>query len=224
MNFRYPVFLDLTGKKCLVTGAGPEIAGKLKRLVEAGAQVVYVNASAEPAIEHLALSGAILWHTREFRPDDLAGCFLVVTSQEDNQKIFRHAEEQRVLCNSVDDPANCRFIFGSVLQRGDLIIAISTNGSAPALAVRLRERFERELGPEYGELLELLNAVRPEIAQRVPEFEARRSFWYRIIDSELLNLLRSGEREPAVQLLRKLIEEASGQEQPEPPAGTPRGR
>ncbi|MBV9498272.1 MAG: bifunctional precorrin-2 dehydrogenase/sirohydrochlorin ferrochelatase [Acidobacteriaceae bacterium] len=219
MNFRYPIFLDLTGKKCLVSGAGSEIAGKLKRLVDAGARVVYVNATAEPAIERLALSGSIVWHARDFQPRDLAGCFLVISSQKDNLEVFRLAEEQGILCNSVDDPAHSRFSFGSVLRRGDLTIAISTNGSAPALAVRLRERFEHELGPEYDDLLGLLNAIRPEIARRVPDFQARRSFWYRVIDSDVLKLLRSGEREAAVQLLGNLIEEASEREQPEPRAG-----
>ncbi len=97
-----------------------------------------------------------------------------------------------------------------MLRRGDLTVAVSTNGHAPALAVRLRERFEKEIGPEYGELLELLKAVRPEIARRVADFGARRSFWYRVIDSDVLELLRSGEREAAVDLLRKMIEESSG--------------
>lgn len=210
MNFRYPVFLDLTGKKCLVTGAGPELGAKVKGLLDAGAEVVYVNPGAETAIEDLARQGRVEWRARDFQPDDLADCFLVIAGQEQNSEVFRLAEERRILCNSVDDPVNCRFSFGSVLRHGDLTIAVSTNGRAPALAVRLRERFEKEIGPEYGELLELLKAVRPDIAQRVADFGARRTFWYRVIDSNVLELLRSGEREAAVDLLRKMIEELSG--------------
>jgi siroheme synthase-like protein len=210
VNFRYPVFLDLTGKKCLVTGAGAELGAKVKGLLDAGAEVVYVNPGAETAIEDLARQGHIEWRARDFQPDDLADCFLVIAGQEQNSEVFRLAEERRILCNSVDDPVNCRFSFGSVLRRGDLTIAVSTNGRAPALAVRLRERFEKEIGPEYGELLELLKAVRPDIAQHVADFGARRTFWYRVIDSDVLELLRSGEREAAVDLLRKMIEESSG--------------
>jgi siroheme synthase-like protein len=73
--------------------------------------------------------------------DGFSDCFLVITSLPDNSKVFRFCEERKILCNSVDDPEHCRFIFGSVHRAGDLSIAISTNGAAHALAGRLRERF-----------------------------------------------------------------------------------
>jgi siroheme synthase-like protein len=189
MNFRYPIFLDLSGKKCLVIGEGPEIAAKVKALVDAGADVRHLNAG-------------------EFKPEDLDGCFLVITDQEDNSEVFRLAEAQSILCNAVDDPKHCRFIFGAVQRQGDLTVAVSTNGDAPALAVRIKERLQREIGPEYGELLELLKSVRPEIADRIPDFTARRELWYRIIDSHIPSLLRAGEREAAGQAIRRMIEEA----------------
>ena len=190
MNFRYPIFLDLSGKKCLVIGEGREIAAKIDALVEAGAEVKHLRAG-------------------EFQPEDLTGCFLVIAGLEDNSQVFRLAEEQGILCNAADDPENCRFIFGSVHTQGDLTMAISTNGSAPALAVRLKERLQREFGLEYGEFLELLKALRPEIAARIADFGVRRELWYRIVDSEVLELLRGGKREEAVGVVRGMIEEAA---------------
>ncbi len=142
-------------------------------------------------------AGLIRWEQRDFEPHDLNGCFLVIADREDNSDIFRLAEEQRILCNAVDDPPNCRFSFGSVHRQGDLTIAISTNGWAPAVAVRLREKLEREVGPEYGAFLELLKAVRPEITSRIAEFSARRELWYRIVDSDVLELLRNDHSEAA---------------------------
>ncbi|HSU60339.1 MAG TPA: bifunctional precorrin-2 dehydrogenase/sirohydrochlorin ferrochelatase [Bryobacteraceae bacterium] len=188
MNFRYPVFLDLSGKNCLVIGEGQEIAAKAKALVEAGATVRHVN-------------------PREFQTADLEDCFLVITGQADNSEVFRLAEEKGILCNSVDDPEHCRFSFGAVHRQGDLTIAISTNGSAPALAVRLKEGLQNQIGPEYGELLGLLKTVRTEITTRIPDFTARRQLWYRIVDSEVLSLLRRGDREAASQAVRGMIEE-----------------
>jgi precorrin-2 dehydrogenase len=208
MNFRYPIFLDLTSKKCVVVGDGHEIAAKVQALVDASAKVVYVNPKAEAAIQGLASAGAIEWQAREFRGQDLEGCFLVITDQADNSEVFRLAEERNVLCNAADDPEHCRFSFGSVHRQGDLTIAISTNGWAPALAVRLRQQLEREVGPEYGALLELLREVRPEITSRVTDFNARRDLWYRIVDSEVLPRLRSGQHGEAAALIRDLIEEA----------------
>ena len=209
MNFRYPIFLDLAGKKCLVVGEGYEIAGKIKALVDALANVVYVNPHAEPAIEQLVAAGLIRWEARRFRAEDLADCFLVVTGLDDNSEMFRLAEEQRVLCNAIDDPQHCRFSYGSLHRQGDLTVAISTNGSAPALAVRLKQQLEKEIGPEYGELLNLLKEVRPEITRGIPDFNARRELWYRIVDSDVLARLRAGQRDAAAELMRRMIEEAA---------------
>lgn len=190
MNFRYPVFLDISGKKCLVVGDGEEIAAKVDALREAGADVVRV-------------------HARDFKPEDLAGCFLVIANQTGNADVFRHAEGRGVLCNAVDDPEHCRFIFGSVHRQGDLTITASTNGAAPALSVRVKEQLQREFGPEYGAFLELLKNSRAEIAERIGDFDARRELWYQIVDSEVLALLRADKREAAQQVLRALIDEAA---------------
>jgi siroheme synthase-like protein len=140
----------------------------------------------------------------------LDGCFLVISDLPDNSLIFRMAEEQGILCNSVDDPSHCRFSFGSLHRQGDLTIAISTNGYAPALAVRLKERLQREVGPEYAEFLRVLKEARPQITARISDFGARRELWYRIVDSEILALLRAGNTDGAQALLRSLIDATPG--------------
>jgi len=206
VNFHYPIFLDLTGKRCLVVGEGAEMASKIRGLIEAGAEVLYVNPRASDEIAALARRGEMVWAAREFAPQDLDGCFLVIARLEDNSEIFRLAEERGVLCNAVDDPEHCRFIFGSVHRQGELTIAISTNGVAPALAVRLKERLQREIGPEYAVLLELLQQIRAEIRARIPDFAKRRELWYRIIDSGALEKIRAGEIEEARRLIVGLIE------------------
>jgi siroheme synthase-like protein len=206
MNFRYPIFLDLSGKRCLVIGEGHEVAAKVRALVDAGAKVCYVHPRAEPAIEALAAAELISWEQRDFERRDLDGCFLAIADCEDNAEIFRLAEERQVLVNAVDDPEHCRFSFGSVHRQGDLTIAISTNGVAPALAVRLRERLAKEIGPEYQEFLQMLSEVRGEIGSRITDFDARRALWYRIIDSDILDKLCEGRREDAGRTLRQMIE------------------
>jgi len=209
MNFRYPIFLDLSGKKCLVIGEGHEIAGKVQGLVDSGARVSYVNPRAEPAIQALAATGQVSWERRNFAELDLDGCFLAIADCEDNAEIFRLAEERQVLVNAADDHKHCRFSFGSVHRQGDLTVAISTNGVAPALAVRLRERMERELGSEYAELLRMLKDVRAELGARVADFSTRRALWYRIVDSDILDKLREGQTDEAERVLRAMIENAA---------------
>lgn len=207
MNFRYPVFLDIANKRCLVVGDGPEIPAKVRVLVERGAQTIYVHPSADAQIERLAREGCLTWHAREFQAGDLDGCFLVISAGQNNSEIFSLAEQRNVLCNSADDPDWCRFSFGSVVERGDLRIAISTNGSAPALAVRLREKLEKEIGAEYALFTAMLGELRAEITTAIPDFGSRRELWYRLVDSNALTLLRQGRTEEARQLLRKLARE-----------------
>jgi precorrin-2 dehydrogenase/sirohydrochlorin ferrochelatase len=208
MNFRYPIFLDLTGKKCVVTGEGFEVAAKVRGLAEASADVWYINPRAVTEIEALASRGSIRWEAREFSPEDLDDCCLVITCSARNAEIFRMAEARKVLCNAVDDPANCRYSYGSIHRNGDLTIGISTNGIAPAIAVRLKQKFQREIGPEYGELLDQLRRIRPEIISRITDFEKRKQLWYAIADSEALALLKGGQHEAALRLIRQLIDAA----------------
>lgn len=210
MNFRYPVFLDLTGKKCLVTGEGYEVAGKVKSLVEAGANVRYVNPTAVPEIADLASQHVIRWDARDFALTDLNGCFLVITSGPHNEIIFRLAEGSGVLCNAVDDPKHCRYSYGSKHSQGDLTVAISTNGVAPALAVRIRERFQSELGPEYAQFLKLMKEFRPGITAGIADFGARKELWYRIVDSEVIPLLKRGDEGGARRMARALVASAIG--------------
>jgi precorrin-2 dehydrogenase / sirohydrochlorin ferrochelatase len=207
LNFRFPVFLDLTGKNCLVTGAGYEVPSKVQALVDAGANVTYINPLADVPVQALAAAGLIRWHERDFQSDDLHDQFLVISSHQDNSEIFRLAEEGRILCNSVDDPAHCRFTFGSIHRQGELTIAISTNGSAPALAVRFKEWLEREVGPEYVAFLSLLKDIRPEITSRIAHFSDRRALWYQIVDSDVLKLLRAGQNDEAKSVIRRMLEE-----------------
>ena len=208
MNFRYPVFLDVAGRKCVVTGEGFEIPAKVHTLVTRGAEVVYVNPTAEESIANLARAGKLTWVQHAFQPADLDGALLVITDLDDNSVVYRAAEQRNVLCNAADDPDFCRFSFGSVVSRGDLTVAVSTNGIAPGLAVRLRERFEREFGDEYEQFLSMLGDIRGEITQSIEGFERRRALWYRIIDSDVLLLIRRGDPDGARSLIRDLISEA----------------
>jgi precorrin-2 dehydrogenase/sirohydrochlorin ferrochelatase len=136
----------------------------------------------------------------------------VIAGLEDNAPVFKLAEARNILCNAVDDPANCRFSFGSVHRQGELALAVSTNGWAPALAVRLREKLARDVGPEYGLLVDLLKRVRPAIREGISDFGKRRELWYRIVDSQALPLLREGRNGDAEALVDKMVGEATAED------------
>lgn len=110
-----------------------------------------------------------------------------------------------MLVNVVDDVPLCDFIAPSVIRQGDLTVAISTSGKAPALAVRIRESLEEKFGPEYARFLELAGAIRQSLAEKNPDFNTRRTLWYRLVDSDILDLLRAGDEDAAYQKIEDIM-------------------
>src|SRR5437879_2183390 len=162
----FPMFLKRSARPCLVLGAGTIAESKIAGLLEAGGGVVVVAPEGTPEVCSWAQSNSIEWHQRSFQPDDLTGMFLVVaatSSEELHQRIFEEATRRGVLCNIVDVPALCDFYYPSVVQRGDLQIAISTGGQSPALAQRLRKELEDQFGPEYEEWVAQLGEARDKL-------------------------------------------------------------
>ena len=152
----FPIFLDLTGRRCVVIGAGVVAEQKIRGLVAAGARLRVVAPHATRYIERLARSKKIAWQRREFAAGDLEGALLVVAatnSPSTHAKIYREARRRSILCNVVDVPRECDFYYPAVVRRGSLQIAISTSGQSPALAQRLRRNLEAQISPQYSRLV-----------------------------------------------------------------------
>jgi precorrin-2 dehydrogenase/sirohydrochlorin ferrochelatase len=109
------------------------------------------------------------------------------------------------LVNIVDDLARCNFIVPSLVRRGDLCLAISTGGKSPALAKRLRERLEAEFGPEYAEFVALLGDLRERVKAKYPEGKERVAIWYRLVDSDIVELIRQGQDDLVRQRVKEII-------------------
>jgi siroheme synthase-like protein len=159
----FPIFVKLRGRLVVIVGGGEIAAGKIDGLLRAGANVRVVAPEVNAALRKLIGRGMVEWVAREFRVQDLAGATLAIAATSApgvNAAVYREAEARGTLCNAVDDIENCHFYYGSIVQRGDLQIAISTNGKSPALAQRLRQELEQQFGPEYEVWLEWLGAAR----------------------------------------------------------------
>ena len=183
----FPMFLKLEGRRCLVVGAGAVAEGKIRGLLEAGASVQVVAPEAVLQVQKWVWEGAIGWKARRFQPHDLDGAFLVIAatpSPQINAQVFNEARERKVLCNSVDDPEHCDFYYPAVVNRGDLQIAISTNGRSPALAQRLRRELEEQFGPEYEAWVKELGEAREELTARKVALEPRRKLLHELASRE----------------------------------------
>ena len=205
----YPVFLiGLAERRCLVIGDSAEAERKVRGLLDSAAAVTIISAELTETLQGWVANGTITCIPRAYEPGDLQGAFLVIATGNDvqvNERIWQEAQTVGALINVADDVAHSNFIAGSIVRQGALTLAISTSGCAPALAVRLRERFEQEFGPEYAAFLELMRELRETLATRYTDFLERRERWYRLIDSDILALLRNGESELARQLAQSII-------------------
>ena len=168
----YPIFLTgLSEHLCIVIGGGREAERKVQGLLDCAATVTLISADITPTLRTWADQGNLTWIPRTYAEGDLQGAFLVIATDVDTQTadtIYREASTVGALINVTDDPPHSNFVAGSVVRQGPLTIAISTSGSAPALAVRLRQQLEREFGPEYAVLLGLLRDLRESVAERYP--------------------------------------------------------
>ena len=186
----FPLMLDLRGRPVLLLAGGPETSVKLKALLEAGARVTVLAEEDAFGLEALEREGKIRWLKRAYREGDLEGYFLVISHPKDkaiHPRVKAEADRRGVFLVAVDDPQNASAILPAVLRRGELLVALSTSGAAPALAVRLKERLAGLFPEAYGELVAFLRTLRPRIAQ-IPSFEERKRLWYRIEDQALEEL------------------------------------
>jgi siroheme synthase-like protein len=154
----YPVFLRLEGERVLVVGGGPVAAGKLDGLLAAGARPTVVAPDVVAACHRDGVDVV----ERAFVDSDLDGVRFVVAAAtpEVNRAVAVAATARNLFVNAVDDTASASAYLGGVIRRGDVTVAISTGGSAPALAGLLREALDAALPEELDAWLEVARAYR----------------------------------------------------------------
>jgi siroheme synthase-like protein len=204
----YPVFLDLNGRPCFVIGGCGMAEEKVAGLLRSAARVTVVAPDLTPGLNRLAAQGKIDWISRRYRRGDLRGAVLVIVVAQAagvTAGIWEETRGKNILVNTLDDVPHCDFIAPAIVRRGDLSVAISTGGKAPVMAVRLRQRLEEELGEEHARFLELAGTVRKPLTELLPDLATRRDLWYRLIDSDVLHLLRDGDESAALSRFEEIL-------------------
>jgi siroheme synthase-like protein len=202
----YPANLLVTGRRCVVVGAGRIAARKIESLLDAGADVHVVAPGVGDEVRAWADAGRVQLAERPFTASDVDDSWLVITATDDpdvNRAVFEAGEARRIFVNSADDPANCSFTLMSVVRRGDIVVTIGTNGRSPALATYLKDHVRDEMGPEYETLLDLLSEAREEM--RSGGRSSEDADWRAAIDSGILQLIREGRESEARELLRSCL-------------------
>lgn len=203
----YPIYLDIREKRCVVVGGGDVAERKILRLLECGAVVSVVSRKLTTILMNMVEHGKIIHVDDNYDQQYLAGAFLVIgaTDQEEvNDRIARDCRARGVMVNIVDDPGRCDFILPSLVNRGSLSIAVSTDGKSPALARKLREDLSVQFGPEYEGYLDLLGWLREMIIAAGRPADDNRDIFTALVNSSLHGHIRAGRWQEAQQIIHDL--------------------
>lgn len=204
----YPVNLNILNRKCLVAGGGSVGTRKVLTLLDCGAIVTVVSPDATEKLLELADNGSIRWEKRSYLASDLDTMFLVIGATDDevlNRQISADAEKLNMLYNIADRPEVCNFILPSIVNRGDLVISISTSGKSPAFAKKLRKELEKQFGVEYTKFLRLMGAIREKLLSEKHEPEAHKHIFERLISGNLVEMIKNNRKEDINSMLFDIL-------------------
>lgn len=207
----FPLFLSLQGRRALVVGGSEAAARKIELLLSAGAQVSLVAETVTGEIAQLIADGRIAWAGRSFVTGELEGVSIVIVAGDDvvlQGRVSRAAQARGVPVNVVDTPLLSSFIMPSIVDRGPITIAISTGGTAPALARKLRAEIERALPAAIGRLARFAEIFRAQVRRTLAEPRARRLFWDRVFEGRIGELALAGDEIAARRELIRLLDSA----------------
>ena len=203
----YPVCLNVQGRRCVVVGGGEVGERKAERLAECGASVIVVSRSLTAHLTGMKREGKIIHIEDDYRETHLRDAFLVIgaTDRDDvNERIARDAREKRILANIVDDPDRCDFILPALFERGGLVVAVSTGGSSPALARKVRDEIASCIGPEYEVLIDIMGRLREIVMERGLPAEENKKLFQAVVDADIAQHIRRKDWNGVSSIIRDL--------------------
>lgn len=203
-----PVFLDLQTGPVLLVGAGDLARAKLRVLAVAGARVRWYATDGNHDLGGIEAADAAWIELAQGDPlvADLAGVIAILCAGAGNIGTAMSARARAVglPVNVMDDLAHSTFIFPAIVDRGDVVVAVSTGGASPVVARRVRERIETALPARIGDLAGFIGRWRKTIHGRIPEFPLRRRFWERVVDGRIGALVLAGRGDEAEAALKEI--------------------
>lgn len=207
----YPAFINLKNKPCVVIGGGHVAFRKVNMLVDHEAKVTVISPQICNEIEEM-VHNTVTSIKRKYQTGDLDGAFMVIAATDDqsvNEKVAHESMQKGILVNVVDVPSLSSFIVPSYINRGDLTIAVSTSGKSPAMARKIRIRLEEEFGPEFAELISIVDEIRQQLKNDRIHISA--DTWQQALNIEkCLDFIKSGKQaQLKLELITTLTEAGS---------------
>ncbi|EDZ64802.1 siroheme synthase [beta proteobacterium KB13] len=214
---RFPLFINLDKLPVLVVGGGDIAERKINLIIKANANVEVLARNFSPNVEQLISKKKIKKIKKSLDISTLGSNYSLIIAATDNKqinkKLFNFAKKNNILINVVDQPELCTCTFGSIVERGDLVIAISTGGSAPVFARNLREKFETLLPQSTKQLIDFSSSIREKVSRSFSQFNKRRIFWELFFDAFATkkNITKSNLTKLSNKLIKSLRNKNSGE-------------
>ena len=205
---KYPIFLNLDGRRVIVIGGGTVAVRKAQVLLDAGARIIVVSNDIDKMTAAFGTQNNIELIKSKYEKTYLANAVLAIAATNDNElnkQIYKDCQELEILCNVVDVPALCDFYVPAVVKRGNLQIAISTNGNCPAYAGHLRKKLEEVFTEQHGQFLEVLEISRMKIIEQVIEPDKRKIILGKLCDDKSFEYFISNGPEKWLKYSEELI-------------------
>lgn len=212
----YPLLLDLHGTHCLIVGFGKVGQRKLATLLKANpAQVTVLDTFAIEEVEDTELlrllnSPLVTYAQRKFEASDVTGKTLVFAStgtRDVNEYISSVCAEQRVLCNVIDDPSAGTFTVPAHIEKGDLLITLSTGGASPALSRKIKKELQQQVGDKYAPVVTLMGRIRPLILELANDTAQNTAVFRSLVSSDIAEAIQKKDRIAAESILRSTLPE-----------------
>ncbi len=207
----FPINIDIQNKSCVLIGGGNVAYRKALSLLRAGADIRLISPEINDGVRSLVDDGAVKWIDRCYQQGDLQGATLAIVAVDDpavGKKVSEEATRLNIPINVADIPEQCTFTLSSCIERGDLLVTISTGGKCPAFSRHMRLKLEEIVDDAYGDLLNMLGDAREEMLEAGISSDNCRDSLNKIIDSDILSFLREGERGKAAAFADKTVSEA----------------
>ena len=207
----FPFFLQLDQLPCLIVGGGSVAERKLDLLVKAKADITVISLEFSDYIRDLAKTHNIRCVKKEYSNKILEEnkYNFVISATNDvslNERVAKDCKKYNIIVNVVDQPEICDFIFPSILERGDITVAVSTGGASPVLARVLRTKLETMVPGSYGKLAEIVSANRIKVREKMKRFSSNKIFWEKMLNGKFLELVLSGKTDEAKSFLDEQID------------------
>ncbi len=214
---RFPLFVNLDKLPVLVVGGGEIAERKINLIIKANAKVEVLARKFSPNVENLINKNKLKKIKSNLDISTLDSNYSLIIAATDNKqinkKLFNFANKNNILINVVDQPDLCTCTFGSIVERGDLVVAISTGGNAPVFARNLREKFETLLPQSTKQLIDFSASIREKVMNSFSQFNKRRIFWELFFDAFAAkkNITKSNLTALSNQLIKTLKNKHSGE-------------